>query len=272
LSIDKDTHNARVMAGGRMPDRHSLRCLVTGASRGIGEAIVARLAGDGHRIALTARTATDLVRVAEATSAETLVLPWDATSPEAGDAVVGEVVRAWGGIDVLVLNAGEGVAAPLVRTDDAMWEQQLELNLTSPFRFMRAAIPAMKEQGFGRIVVVASSASKRGEPYIAAYTAAKHGVLGLVRSAAAEMAATGITVNAVCPGYVDTAMTQRSIDAIVAKTGRSREEAEATLASQQPTGRLVSPAEVADAVSFLIHDTGQITGQGLNIDGGKVQS
>ena len=255
-----------------MPDRHSLRCLVTGASRGIGEAIVARLAGEGHRVALTARTATDLVRVAEATSAETLVLPWDATSPEAGDAVVGEVVRAWGGIDVLVLNAGEGVAAPLVRTDDAMWEQQLQLNLTSPFRFMRAAIPAMKEQGFGRIVVVASSASKRGEPYIAAYTAAKHGVLGLVRSAAAEMAATGITVNAVCPGYVDTAMTQRSIDAIVAKTGRSREEAEATLASQQPTGRLVSPAEVADAVSFLIHDTGQITGQGLNIDGGKVQS
>lgn len=250
----------------------ALRCLVTGASRGIGESVVQRLAGDGHRIALTARTEADLQAVAASVSAPTLVLPADAMAPDAGDRLVAAVVEAWGGIDVLVLNAGEGVAAPIVRTDDDMWSRQLELNLTSPFRFMRAAIPHMKSAGFGRIVVVASSASKRGEPYIAAYTAAKHGVLGLVRSAAAELATTGITVNAVCPGYVDTPMTQRSIDAIVEKTGRSRDDAERSLAGQQPTGRFITPDEVASAIAFLIADSGQITGQGLNIDGGKVQS
>ena len=250
----------------------ALRCLVTGASRGIGESVVQRLAADGHRIALTARTEADLQAVAASVSAETLVMPADAMAPDSGDRLVAAVVEAWGGIDVLVLNAGEGVAAPIVRTDDDMWSRQLELNLTSPFRFMRAAIPHMKKEGFGRIVVVASSASKRGEPYIAAYTAAKHGVLGLVRSAAAELATTGITVNAVCPGYVDTPMTQRSIDAIVEKTGRSRDDAERSLAGQQPTGRFITPDEVASAIAFLIADSGQITGQGLNIDGGKVQS
>lgn len=249
-----------------------LRVLVTGASRGIGEAIVARLSADGHHLALNSRTAADLELLAAELPGPSLVLPADCTDPSSGDDLVTAVVDAWGGIDVLVLNAGEGVAASITSTDDALWQRQLDLNLTAPFRFIRAAVPPMKAAGYGRIIVVASSASKRGEPYISAYTAAKHGVLGLVRSAAAELARTGITVNAVCPGYVDTPMTQRSIDAIVEKTGRSRDEAAASLAGQQPTGRLVASAEVADTVAFLIADSGQITGQGINIDGGKVQS
>ena len=166
-----------------------LRVLVTGASRGIGEAIVARLSADGHQLALNARTAIDLEQLAARLEAPTLVLPADCTEPSSGDDLVRAVVDEWGGIDVLVLNAGEGVAASITSTDDALWQRQLDLNLTAPFRFIRAAVPTMKAAGFGRIIVVASIASKRGEPYISAYTAAKHGVLGLVRSAAAELAA-----------------------------------------------------------------------------------
>jgi NAD(P)-dependent dehydrogenase (short-subunit alcohol dehydrogenase family) len=148
----------------------------------------------------------------------------------------------------------------------------LEINLTSPFRFVRAATPVMKAQGFGRMIVVASVASKIGAPYISAYVSAKHGVLGMVRAAAAELATTGITVNAVCPGYVDTPMTQRSVDAIVAKTGRSRELVLGNLQSAQPIGRLITAGEVATAVSFLANDSGGINGQSIVIDGGAVQS
>jgi NAD(P)-dependent dehydrogenase (short-subunit alcohol dehydrogenase family) len=147
----------------------------------------------------------------------------------------------------------------------------LDLNLTAPFRCLRRALPAMTGAGFGRIVVVASVAAKIGSPRIAAYTASKHGVLGLVRTAAAEVAKTGVTVNAVCPGYVDTPMTDRSVANIASGTGRSAEEAREILASMQPIGRLVTVEEVASAVMLCV-DNAAITGQGLNIDGGAVQS
>ena len=173
---------------------------------------------------------------------------------------------------MLVINAGEGASAIIEETDDEMWAKQLEINLSAPFRLIRSAVPVMKAAGFGRIVVVASVASKAGSPFISAYTAAKHGVLGVVRSAAAELATTGITVNAVCPGYVDTPMTQHSIDVIVAKTGRDRTVIAGKLADMQPIGRLISPEEVAATVMFLINDAGGITGQGITIDGGRVQS
>jgi NAD(P)-dependent dehydrogenase (short-subunit alcohol dehydrogenase family) len=250
----------------------SLRVLVTGASRGIGAAIVAELGAQGHRIALTARTEADLAAVAEAVDAPTMVLPADATDPAAPQRLIDAVVAEWGGIDVLVLNAGEAVSAPIERTDEELWNSLLEINLTSPFRFVRAATPVMKAQGFGRMIVVASVASKIGAPYISAYVSAKHGVLGMVRAAAAELATTGITVNAVCPGYVDTPMTQRSVDAIVAKTGRSRELVLGNLESAQPIGRLITAGEVATAVSFLANDSGGINGQSIVIDGGAVQS
>lgn len=251
-----------------MPDHPSLRCLITGAGRGIGRAIAERLAADGHRIALLARTESDLrelaAELAASVAAPTLVLPADAMADGAAEAAVAAVVEAWGGLDVLVLNAGEGVAASITKTDDALWQRMLDLNLTAPFRFLRAAAPAMEAGGGGRVIVVASTAALEGAPYISAYAAAKHGVLGLVRSAAAELGGRGITVNAVCPAYVDTPMTQRSVDAIVERTGRSRAEALAAMLGAQP--RLVRSEEVADEVAALIDDA-DANGVAVRIDG-----
>jgi NAD(P)-dependent dehydrogenase (short-subunit alcohol dehydrogenase family) len=170
-----------------------------------------------------------------------------------------------------VANAGAGSSAPIVRITDREWQRMLDLNLTAPFRCLRRALPAMTAAGWGRIVVVASVAAKRGEPYIAAYTAATHGVLGLVRATSAEVARTGVTVNAVCPGYVDTPLTDASVQAIVAATGRTPEQARAALEAKQPIGRLVTVDEVADAVELCVTNAA-LTGQGINVDGGAVQS
>jgi NAD(P)-dependent dehydrogenase (short-subunit alcohol dehydrogenase family) len=248
----------------------SRTCLVTGASRGIGAAVAARLAGDGHRVALLARDADGLDRVA-ATLPAALAVPADVTDPAQVEAAFARVEREWGPVEVLVSNAGAGAAAPLVQTSDELWARMLELNLTAPFRLLRRAAPAMVEAGWGRVVVVASVVARRGEAQVAAYTAAKHGALGLVRAAAAELARTGVTVNAVCPGYVDTPMTDATVAAIAGRTGRGEDDARAVLARRQPIGRLVDPAEVAEAVRFCVADAA-VTGQGINVDGGTVQS
>lgn len=245
--------------------------LVTGAGRGIGQAVAARLSVDGYRVALTARSEDQLQATARLCRGETLVLPADMLDPAAPDRVVSQVEQKWGPVSVLVANAGAGESSPVARLTDEMWQRQIDLNLTAPFRCLRRVVPAMVEQGYGRVVVLASVAAKRGEPYIAAYTAAKHGVLGLVRSAAAELARTGVTVNAVCPGYVDTPMTDGTVETIVSTTGRSPEEARQTLERKQPIGRLISVDEVSDAVMFCVANGG-VTGQGVNVDGGAVQS
>lgn len=246
-------------------------CLVTGASRGIGAAVAAALSADGHRVALLAREARSLEEVRAGLPSPALCVSADVTDRAQVEAAVDRVEDEWGHVEVLVSNAGTGFAAPLADTSDEDWSRMLDLNLTAPFRLVRRVLPGMVEAGWGRIVVVASVVAKRGEAQVAAYTAAKHGVLGLVRAAAAEVARTGVTVNAVCPGYVDTPMTEETVAAIAGRTGRSPEESRALLARRQPIGRLIDPAEVADAVRFCLGN-GALTGQGINVDGGTVQS
>ncbi len=245
--------------------------LVTGAGRGIGRGVAARLSAEGYSVALTARSAADLDATAAQCVGPTLTLPADITAPGAVDKIFAAVESAWGEVDVLVANAGAGTSAPLVAITDEDWDAMLRLNLTAPFRCIRRAVPAMTRRGTGRIVVLASVAAKHGDPYIAAYTASKHGVLGLVRSAAAELARTGVTVNAVCPAYVDTPMTDGSVATIVATTGRTAEQARNALERKQPIGRLISIDEVVQAVWFCVINAG-VTGQGINVDGGAVQS
>lgn len=247
------------------------RCLVTGAGRGIGAAVAKRLSAAGHLVALTSRSAGELEALAAQLPGPSLIVPADVTDPDAVECAFADVERAWGPVEVLVLNAGAGTSAPLRRTTDADWQRMLDLNLTAPFRMLRRAAPGMVDQRFGRVVAIASMAAKRGEPYISAYTASKHGLLGLVRSAAAELAATGVTVNAVCPAYVDTPMTDASVASISATTGRTAAQAREALEHQQPIGRLITPDEVADAVLLCVASAA-ITGQGINVDGGAVQS
>jgi NAD(P)-dependent dehydrogenase (short-subunit alcohol dehydrogenase family) len=237
-----------------------LRVLVTGASRGIGEAIATQLLDAGHSVALTARTAQDLEAIVAGRTNKTLIIPADVTDPKSANIALEKIVSAWGGIDVLILNAGDGTAAPVDKTTNEIWEHSIAINLTAPFQYLRAAVPAMKEAKFGRIIVIASSAGLIGEPNVSAYTAAKHGVIGLVRSTAAELAKYGITVNAVCPSYVDTPMTKRSLEAAAARTGKDFNEVKAALEAKQPSGRFLTPTEVASAALAFI-DLPNLTGQ-----------
>ncbi len=247
---------------------HGRIALVTGAGRGIGRAVAVDLSRRGARVVLTARNEADLRETAGLCVTETRTIPADITDPDTPEQLWSEAEEAWGLVDILVANAGAGVSAKVQRTSDEDWQAMLDVNLTAPFRCLRRALPSMLAADWGRVVVVASIAAKIGEPYIAAYTASKHGVLGLVRSAAAEVAKSGVTVNAVCPGYVDTPMTDATVAGIVARTGRSAEEARAILAAKQPSGRLVTPEQVAEAVWTCVAD-GTVNGQGLDVDGGQ---
>jgi len=245
--------------------------LVTGAGSGIGRAAAIRLSQAGLRVVLVARGADALAATAEACPGPTLAIPADVTDPSAVDRLFGQAEHDWGPVEILIASAGAGYSARIEQTSDADWHRMLDLNLTAPFRCLRRAVPGMRARGYGRVVVIASTASRVGEPYLAAYAASKHGVLGLVRAASAELASTGVTVNAVCPGFVDTPMMATTIGNIVAKTGRTTGQARSALEARQPIGRLIRPEEVADAVWFCVASEA-ITGQAINVDGGTVQS
>ena len=260
------------------------RALVTGGGRGIGRQVALDLAKAGVRVAVAARTRAEvdavarevealLARDAGARDAGTgaVALTVDVADPASVRALFTDARAALGGIDILVSAAGVAPSAPLARTTDEQWRQAIDVNLSGTFHCLREALPGMVAAGWGRAVNIASIAGKTGMPYIAAYAASKHGVLGLTKVAALEVAANGVTVNAVCPGYVDTPMTDVSIQRMVEKTGRGADEIRRRIADSSPQKRLYTTAEVSALVLFLCgDDAAGINGQALSIDGGTV--
>jgi NAD(P)-dependent dehydrogenase (short-subunit alcohol dehydrogenase family) len=240
--------------------------LITGGGRGIGRAIALLFAQHGARIAVAARTREQVERVAQEIGRETLALTCDVSSAESVAEMFADLKP-----DILVNNAGIAESSPFVNTTDELWHRHLAINLTGTFYCTRTALPAMLEKGWGRVINIASIAAKAGAPYIAAYAASKHGVLGLTRSVALEIATSGVTVNAICPGYVDTEMVERGVDRITQRTGRTAAEALDMLKRMSPQNRLVTAEEVASLALLLASEDGRgITGQGINIDGGTV--
>ena len=225
--------------------------VVTGGSRGIGRAVAEHFEAAGERVLALGRDMCDVT---------------DETAVAAAFERIGRV-------DVLVNNAGVSSSAPLARTTLDDWRSQMDVNAAGAFLCTRAALPGMIERGSGRVVTVASTAGRVGARYTAAYTASKHAAVGLMRAVAAEVAGTGVTANAVCPAFVRTDMTRRSVERIAAATGRDEAAAEAALADAAPLGRLLEPDEVAFAVAFLAApEAGAINGQTLILDGGGIQT
>lgn len=250
--------------------------LVTGAGRGIGAAVAVALAERGASLVLAARTGEQIEAVAATirdAGGAALAVTCD-VGDEKSVEQLHEAALTWvPQIDILVNNAGVADSAPLERISLDAWNRILRVNATGTFLCTRAFAPAMAERGWGRVVNVASVAAVSGGRYIAAYAASKHAVLGLTRSVALEFAARGVTVNAVCPGYVDTGMTGESLENIMSRTGLGREEALGAVLGDMPQHRLLAPEEVAHAVVSLCHpDARGVTGQAIVIDGGRAAS
>lgn len=233
--------------------------LVTGGSRGIGAAIASRLLADGHRVTTISRSGTG--------PAGATHLAVDITDEAALSAALAPLEA----IDVLVNNAGAAESAPFTRQDQALLRRMLALNLEAAFIASRLVLPAMTAKGWGRIINIASTAGLKGYPYVAAYVAAKHGLVGLTRALALEVAKSGVTVNAVCPGFTETDLVSTSVEKIMAKTGRSEVEARAELSRSNPLNRMIQPQEVAAAVAYLVgDDAGAVNGVALPVAGGEV--
>ena len=246
--------------------RHAL---VTGGGTGIGRAIALALAADGIAVTASGRRREALQAVASENPlihAETA----DVTDERSMQELYARAEAARGAIDIVIANAGMGESAPAHKTSLDLWQRTLDTNLTGAFLTVKPAIESMKRAGRGRIVFIASIAGLKGAPYVSAYVAAKHGVVGLMRALAAELAKSGVTVNAVCPGYVETPMLERTLGNIMAKTGRSEAEARAELAGDNPQGRIIEVDEVAGAVTWLVSDAARsVNGQAVAICGGE---
>jgi 3-hydroxybutyrate dehydrogenase len=239
--------------------------LVTGGGRGIGAAIARALATAGARVVVCGRTKPDLDAVAREIGGVALRL--DLTDRKHTD----EVLASVGPVDVLVNNAGVAESAALDRTSDELWDRILELDVTAPFRVIRGLVPGMVTRKWGRVINVASNAGVSGYGYSAAYCAAKHALVGMTRALAIDLARTGVTINALCPGWVDTQMADEAVTRIAAKTGRSEDEARTSLAAMSPQRRMITPDEVAHAALMLCSDGARgIHGQTIVIDGGAV--
>lgn len=252
-------------------DLNDQHVLVTGAGQGIGEAIARQLLTQGARVTVLGRRAEPLQELLADHTQQCRMVLADVADELQVKTAFAQAVQAQGAINILINNAGQASSAPFMKMDVGLWQQMLAVNLSGTMFCMQQVLPAMAAAGWGRIVNVASTAGLVGYAYVAAYVAAKHGVVGLTRALALEYAKSGITINAVCPGYTETEIVKNSIDRVVAKTGRTSAQALAEFVKSNPQGRLVQPQEVADTVLWLCgKGASAITGQSIAVAGGEV--
>jgi NAD(P)-dependent dehydrogenase (short-subunit alcohol dehydrogenase family) len=253
-----------------MGDLAGKHALVTGGGTGVGAAIALALASAGAKVTIAGRRQEPL----EKTAQEHARLRWvigEVTDAQSVRSMFAEASAAHGPVEIVVANAGAAASKPFLKMDTSDLQAMLDVNLTGVFNVWQAALQTMLDAGWGRLIAIASTAGLKGYAYVSGYCAAKHGVVGLTRALALETAKTGVTVNAICPGYMQTPMLEQTIGNIMRKTGRSRADAEAVLKAQNPQGRFIQPEEVADAVLWLCgKSAASVTGQAISVSGGEI--
>ncbi|MEM9105322.1 MAG: SDR family NAD(P)-dependent oxidoreductase [Pseudomonadota bacterium] len=252
-----------------MADLSGKHAVITGGGTGVGAAIALALADAGATVTISGRRQSVLDEVAQRSERISTAI-CDVTDPESVAALFSGASAAHGGVDIVVANAGAAESCPFAKESLERWQATIDVNLTGVFLTMQEGLAAMEGKGWGRFITISSVAGLKGYGYIAAYCAAKHGVIGLTKSVAMEVAKTGITANAICPGYTDTPMLDRTLDNIMKKTGMSREEAAGELLRKTPTGQFMQPEEIAETALWLCGPhSASITGQALSVSGGE---